>query len=53
MYQVDSDGNRIMKFKNPYINEGDSNYLTSAERKFLKQALFEFNRIRMIKRKDI
>lgn len=53
LYQRDSNGNRIMKFKNPYINEGDSLYLSNAERKFLKHALFEFNRIRYAKRKDI
>lgn len=53
MYQRDSSGNRLMIFKNPYLNEGDTNYLTNAERKFLKNALFEFNRIRYIKRKDI
>lgn len=53
MYQTDSEGKRLMKFKNPYINEGDSNYLNNVERKFLKQALFEFNRIRMIKRHDV
>ena len=50
MYQKDSSGNRIMLFKNPYDN---SNNLNPAERKFLKKALFEFNRIRQIRRKDI
>jgi len=39
-----------MLFKNPYDN---SNNLTPAERKFLKKALFEFNRIRQIRRNDI
>lgn len=53
LYQTDSDGNKIMKFKNPYINQGDNRYLTPVERKFLKKALFEFNRIRLIKRKDV
>jgi len=33
-----------MLFKNPYINEGDTYYLTNAERKFLKKALFLFNK---------
>ncbi len=44
MYQTDSKGNRIMLFKNPYINEGDTYYLTNPERKFLKKALFLFNK---------
>ena len=44
------DGNSKMLFKNPY---DESNNLTSSERKFLKKALFEFNRIRQIKRRDI
>ena len=44
MYQTDSEGNRLMLFKNPYINEGDTYYLTNPERKFLKKALFLFNK---------
>lgn len=32
-----------MLFKNPYDNSND---LTQPERKFLKRALFEFNKIR-------
>ena len=31
-----------MLFKNPYINEGDTYYLSNPERKFLKKALFLF-----------
>lgn len=53
LYATDSDGKRILRFKNPYINESDNNYLTKAERTFLKKALFEFNRIRQIRRNDI
>jgi hypothetical protein len=33
-----------MLFKNPYINEGDTYYLSNPERKFLKKALFLFNK---------
>ena len=44
MYQTDSQGKKLMLFKNPYINEGDTYYLTNAERKFLKKALFLFNK---------
>lgn len=44
MYQTDDQGNRLMLFKNPYINEGDTYYLTNLERKFLKKALFLFNK---------
>lgn len=50
MYQTDSSGKRIMLFKNPY---DESNNLTQIEREFLKKALFEFNRIRQLKRNDI
>ena len=50
MYQKDSSGKRKMLFKNPYDNSND---LAPAERKFLKKALFEFNRIRQIRRNDI
>ena len=50
MYQKDNSGNKIMLFKNPYDNSND---LTQPERKFLKRALFEFNRIRQIRRNDI
>lgn len=44
MYQTDEQGNRLMLFKNPYINEGDTYYLTNSDRKFLKKALFLFNK---------
>lgn len=44
LYQRDSEGNKLMLFKNPYINEGDTYYLSNAERKFLKKALFLFNK---------
>ena len=44
LYQRDSEGNKLMLFKNPYINEGDTYYLSNPERKFLKKALFLFNK---------
>ena len=50
MYQRDINGNKLMLFKNPYDNSND---LTPIERKFLKKALFEFNKIRQIRRNDI
>ena len=42
--------NDRMLFKNPYDT---SNNLTPPQRKFLKRALFEFNRIRQLRRNDI
>lgn len=46
LYEVDIDGKRMLKFKNPYINLGDSNYLSNHQREFLKKALYVFQLIR-------
>lgn len=46
LYEVDVDGKRMMKFKNPYANLGDSTYLSNHQREFLKKALYVFQLIR-------
>lgn len=43
LYELDSDGNRTMQFKNPYDDFSD---LKDYEREFLKKILFEFHKIR-------
>ena len=40
MYELDSKGQKTMKFKNPYTDSSLKEY----ERKFLKKALFYFNK---------
>ena len=46
LYELDESGEKTMRFKNPYIYEGDSTYLKDYERSFLKNILFELNKIR-------
>jgi len=43
LYELDSNGEKTMRFKNPYDS---NNNLDEAERKFLKGVLFEINKIR-------
>ena len=43
LYELDNQGEKTMRFKNPYDNSND---LDEAERKFLKGVLFEINKIR-------
>ena len=43
LYEVDSEGNRLMQFKNPYDSFND---LRDYEREFLKKILFEFHKLR-------
>lgn len=44
MFDRDENGKLTMYFKNPYIREEDPYYLTNPERKFLKKAIFLFNK---------
>lgn len=46
LYEVDNVGIKTMRFKNPYLYEGDQTYLKDYERDFLKKILFEINKIR-------
>lgn len=46
LYEIDIDGKRMLKFKNPYANLGDNSYLSSHQREFLKRALYVFQLIR-------
>ena len=44
MFERDDNGKIRLYFKNPYKNEGNTSYLTDPERKFLKNALYLFNK---------
>ncbi len=45
LYRIDTSGNIMMEFRNPYITDSQTP-LTFAEKKYLKQVLFEFARIK-------
>lgn len=45
LYRRDDSGNLLMEFRNPYINDSLPP-LSSAEKKYLKQILFEFAKIK-------
>jgi hypothetical protein len=45
LFELDNKGNKTMKFKNPYTDSSLKDY----ERKFLKKALFYFNKYNFLK----
>lgn len=46
LYQLADDGSNTFLLKNPYEQEGNTNYLKDYERRFLKNILYQFYRVK-------